>query len=282
VTAELIQLTFASPPGPAPGADEPQVTEWSVRPDDYGRFLVAIFDEWVRKDVGKVFVQHFDVALGIWSGMGAGLCVFAEQCGAALALEHNGDLYACDHYVYPEFRLGNLRDHPLTELARSAAQRKFGADKADTLPDYCRRCDVRFACNGECPKHRFTRTPDGEWGLNYLCAAYQRFFRHVDPYMRTMAHLLEQRRPPAEIMWMAAELDQRNAERHAQALRTARRNDPCPCGSGRKFKRCCFQEGRRERGEGRSEKGEGRREKGEVRGEKGEVRSERGEVRSEK
>ncbi len=163
------------------------VTDWSVEARQYGEFLCAIFDEWVLRDVGRVFVQHFDVALGLWMGLGSSLCVFAEKCGAAMAMEHNGDVYSCDHYVYPKYKLGNLLNQSLGELVGSAQQRKFGSDKADSLPEYCKQCEVKFACNGECPKHRFTRTPDGEEGLNYLCPSYKRFFNHIDPYMKRMA-----------------------------------------------------------------------------------------------
>jgi uncharacterized protein len=145
-------------------------------------------------------------------------------------MEHNGDLYSCDHYVYPENRLGNIMDQPLASLVHSPAQVRFGEDKNDRLPGYCRECDVRFACNGECPKHRFMQTPDGEPGLNYLCAGYKHFFRHIDPYMRYMASELRQQRPPANVMPWVRERDRQ----------TAGRNDPCPCGSGRKYKKCCL------------------------------------------
>jgi uncharacterized protein len=181
-------------------SQEGQVTDWSVEPLQYGEFLIAIFDEWVRKDVGRVFVQLFDVALESWCGLPQNLCVFAETCGHALALEHNGDIYSCDHYVYPENRLGNILEHPLESLVDSAMQQRFGQAKKETLPQYCLKCDVRFACNGECPKHRFLRTPDGEEGLNYLCAGYKSFFQHIDPYMRFMASELRQERPPANVM----------------------------------------------------------------------------------
>ena len=215
-----------------PKEDGP-VTPWSVQPLAYGNFLCAIFDEWVRKDVGRVFVQIFDVQLGIWMGYPSTLCVFGETCGNAMALEHNGDLYACDHYVYPEYKLGNVATDSLTDLVASPAQRKFGADKRDSLPKYCRECDVRFACNGECPKHRFLTTPDGEPGLNYLCAGYKKFFRHVDPAMRAMGDLVHSGRPAAEVMKMIADAERK------QAPGPVGRNDPCPCGSGRKFKKCC-------------------------------------------
>ncbi len=232
----LIQLTLA-----APADRRSPVTEWSVRAEDYGTFLNTIFDEWVRNDVGKTFVQNFDVALGIWARMGASLCVFGETCGNSLAVEHNGDVYSCDHFVYPEYRLGNLNDTPLSQLVGSPQQQKFGADKRDTLPAYCQECDVRFACNGECPKYRFTKAPTGEWGLNYLCAGYKTFFKHIDPYMRAMARLLHSRRAPREIMAMVAAKDRADAdEKQAHAWRTAERNDPCPCGSKQKYKRCCL------------------------------------------
>jgi uncharacterized protein len=233
----LIQLSLAPPPVPGAPAPRSPVTEWSVRAEQYGEFLVRVFDEWVRRDVGRVFVQLFDVALGNWMGMGGSLCVFAEKCGAALAMEHNGDVYACDHYVYPQYRLGNVMNQSLAEMVTSPEQRKFGSDKSDTLPRYCRRCEVRFACHGECPKHRFIRTPDGEEGLNYLCAAYKRFFNHIDPAMKTMAQLIQAGRAPAEIMEQIGRRDQQEAEK---LWRAAGRNDPCPCGSGKKFKKCCM------------------------------------------
>ncbi|HRI15601.1 MAG TPA: anaerobic sulfatase maturase [Verrucomicrobiota bacterium] len=195
-------LTHALPP--RPGSDETRVTEWSVSAADYGEFLVTIFDEWVRKDVGKTFVQLFDVTLGIWLGLPAGLCLFRETCGDGVALEHNGDVFSCDHFVYPEYRIGNLLNTSLGDLVRGPQQRAFGAAKAGTLPEYCRKCDVRFACNGECPKNRFITTPDGMPGLNYLCSAYQRFFRHAGPAMNTMARLIRARRAPAEIMTLAS------------------------------------------------------------------------------
>jgi len=193
-------LTFASP-----GDPPSPVARWSVNADLYGDFLIRIFDRWVSRDVGKVFVQMFDVALGIWSGAGAGLCVFQENCGDAAAIEHNGDLFSCDHFVYPKYRLGNVMNDSLGGMLHSEQQRKFGSAKSESLPKFCRECDVRFACNGECPKHRFLRTPDGEDGLNYLCSAYKKFFRHADPFMRQMTALLRAGRAPKEIVTLAAE-----------------------------------------------------------------------------
>src|ERR1035437_141546 len=213
--------------------DAARVAPWSVAPLQFGKFLCAIFDEWVRQDVGRYFVQLFDVSLEMWAGMEASLCVFRRTCGAALAIEHCGDLYSCDHFMYPQNRLGNIMESPLKSLVESVQQHDFGEAKESTLPRYCRECDVRFACNGECPKHRFLNTPDGEPGLNYLCAGYKMFFRHIDPYMRFMAAELAAHRPPANVMGWAVAQDAR------AKFGKAGRNDPWPCGSGRKYKHCC-------------------------------------------
>jgi uncharacterized protein len=177
-----------------------EVTEWSVEALGYGKFLVKIFDEWVKQDVGRIFVQQFDVALESWLGMDASLCVFRKTCGSALAMEHTGDLYSCDHFVYPENKLGNLMKTDLKQMVSSNKQKEFGLDKLASLPRMCQECDVRFACNGECPKHRFIQTPDGEPGLNYLCAGYKHYFHNIDPYMQFMAAELREQRPPANIM----------------------------------------------------------------------------------
>jgi len=211
-----------------------QVTDRSLRPEQYGDFLIGVFEEWVRHDVGRVYVQMFDVALANWLDEPPGLCVHAQTCGLALAIEHNGDLYSCDHFVEPEYRLGNILETPLIELVTSPQQQRFGREKLDSLPAYCRACEVRFACHGGCPKDRFLTTPEGEPGLNYLCAGFKRFFHHVDEPMRRMVALLRQRRAPAEIMQHYQEQDRRLAA----ALAGAGRNDPCPCGSGKKFKQC--------------------------------------------
>ena len=221
-------LTLSRPGAASTG----QVAPWCPTPEEYGRFLTTIYDEWVREDVGRVYVQLFEVTLEAWMGMPPSLCLFREHCGFAMALERNGDLYACDHYVYPEYRLGNILETNVRELAASEAQTRFGRDKADTLPGYCRECPVHFVCRGECPKHRFTTAPTGEPGLNYLCAGYRRFFTHVAPSMRFMAGELRAQRPPANVMeWV------RRQEREAPPA--AGPNDPCPCGSGRKYKKCC-------------------------------------------
>lgn len=199
--AKKLGLDLATPPrSDEEGLARMPVTDWSVEPKQYGEFLCTIFDEWIKRDVGRTFVQIFDVTLGNTLGQGGGLCVFSEKCGTAMAMEHNGDVYSCDHYVYPQYKLGNVLNHTLGEMVASEAQRKFGRDKADSLPRYCRECDVRPLCHGECPKHRFIRTPDGDPGLNYLCRAYKRFFTHSAPAMHQMGRLLEMGRAPAEIM----------------------------------------------------------------------------------
>jgi uncharacterized protein len=199
-SAKSLGLDFAEPP--EQGQSESPVTRWSVPSEMYGDFLIQIFDAWVRRDVGKVFVQMFDVSLGIWSGHGPGLCLFLKDCGEGLALEHNGDLYSCDHFVYPKFQLGNIMNESISTMVNSTKQKEFGEAKSSTLPKFCRECDVRFACQGECPKHRFTKTPDGEEGLNYLCASYKKFFRHIDPYMQQMTTFMNARTAPANIMSM--------------------------------------------------------------------------------
>ena len=211
-----------------------QVTERSVTAEQYGKFLIDIFDEWVRQDVGRMYVQIFDVALAAWVGDAPGLCIFEETCGRALAIEHNGDVYSCDHFVEPKHKLGNMIDIPLHEVVTNEQQQAFGLAKRDTLPDYCLACDVCFVCNGGCPKNRFITTPQGETGLNYLCAGYKAFFSHINPAMTFMADQLSQQRPPSNVMLYVRQQD--NALE--QAFGQAGRNDPCPCGSGLKFKRC--------------------------------------------
>jgi uncharacterized protein len=206
------------------------VTDRSVEPEQYGDFLISVFDEWVRRDVGEVFVQIFDVALAAWYGAPPSVCVFAPTCGDALALEHTGDLYSCDHFVEPTYLLGNIMDTSMVELVGSQQQRKFGQDKLDTLPRYCLECPVRFVCHGGCPKNRFIQTPDGQSGLNYLCAGYRKFFAHIDRPMRIMRSLLQQNRAPSEIVHIEAQLQ--------AAFARARPGDPCPCGSGRLFREC--------------------------------------------
>ena len=199
------------------------MTGRSVTAEQYGLFLNGVFDEWVHHDVGEVFVQMFDVALANWYGEPPSLCVHSKTCGLALAMEHNGDMYSCDHFVEPGYLLGNIRQTPMSELVASAQQRKFGEDKFDKLPRYCLECDVRFACHGGCPKDRFISTPEGEPGLNYLCAGYKLFFHHIDRPMRIMSDLLRQNRAPAEIVTILAaeEAAQKKARRSHHGRRKA-------------------------------------------------------------
>lgn len=204
-------------------------TSRSVSGQQYGRFLIEVFEEWARHDVGDVFVQMFDTALGHWLGMKqAGMCVHAETCGRALALEHNGDVFSCDHYVESEYLLGNIASgSTILNLLESPAQQRFGVAKRESLPQYCVECDVRFACNGGCPKDRFLSTPTGEPGLHYLCDGYQAFFRHVDEPMRIMADSLRNNGDADVVKAWYREADS-----------TRSRNEPCPCDSGRKWKAC--------------------------------------------
>ena len=181
----------------------------------------------MRHDIGKVFVQLFDTTLTHFYGVPGGMCVHAETCGTLLAIEHNGDLYSCDHYVEPDYLLGNITDRPLLDLIVLPQQVKFGQDKRDTLTQQCRSCDVRFACYGGCPKDRFLESADGEPGLHYLCAGYQHFFRHVSEPMTQMSQLLHAGRAPYELMALYQRDD---AQRP--------RNSACPCGNGRKWKKC--------------------------------------------
>jgi uncharacterized protein len=211
-----------------------EVTNRSITGEQYGRFMIAVFDEWVRRDVGKIFVQLFDTALNSWLGLPAGLCVFDETCGTGLALEHNGDLYSCDHYVEPAHKLGNLRQLPMLQMVGSEQQRQFGLAKRESLPRYCRECPVRFACNGGCPKDRILKTPEGEDGLHYLCAGYKAFFGHIDHPMRIMVGEIRARRSPANVMTILA----REEAEMKKRFQHVGRNEPCPCGSGLKFKKC--------------------------------------------
>lgn len=217
-----------------------QVTDRSVKSEQWGRFLIAIFDEWVKRDVGTVYVQMFDAALASWVGAPATMCIFSETCGTAVSLEHNGDVYSCDHYVEPDYLLGNIKQTPLVQLVGSKEQIEFGNDKRDTLPQYCLDCDVRFACHGECPKNRFIQTPDGEPGLNYLCAGYKAFFEHIDHPMRLMAQLLRTGRYADEAMQI---LEAEQLTKFDQTIGKVGRNERCPCNSGRKFKHCHGQNG---------------------------------------
>lgn len=227
-------------PPPPDALAEDLVSQRSVLPEQFGRFLIAVFEEWVHVDVGRMFVRDFDQALASWAGAGASLCVYAETCGRATAIEHNGDLYSCDHYVFPEFKLGNIHETTIREMANSERQFQFGRHKLESLPQFCRECSVRFACNGACPKDRFLHTPNGEFGLNFLCAGLKMFFEHVDPCMRFMADELKAGRPAAGIMRRLRAEKQRAWQEAEAAGQPLRRNDPCPCGSGKKYKSCCM------------------------------------------
>ena len=199
-------------------------TQRSVNAEKYGAFLNTIFDEWVRSDVGRVYVQHFDVALGAWLGQPGSLCIFAPKCGQALAMEHNGDLFSCDHFVEPDYLLGNIHETDMLQLAAVTKQRRFGEDKLSSLPKYCRECEVRFACHGGCPKNRFIRTPDGEAGLNYLCAGYKAFFNYIDEPMKLMAGLIRTQRPPAEIMGMTDQFQNSGEDAAKKKIRKRKRH----------------------------------------------------------
>jgi uncharacterized protein len=211
------------------------VSDRSVRPEQFGRFMTTIFDEWVRHDVGSVYVQTFEAAVRNWMGLpSSGMCVFNENCGNALAVEHNGDVFSCDHYVEPDYRLGNIAETQMVELLGSDEQRQFGRDKSETLPGQCQRCEVRFACHGECPKSRFAVTAEGEPGLHYLCAGWYEFFTHIDEPVKTMVALREEGRPMSDVM---AILRDEAPDLEALVSKSAR-NSPCPCGSGSKTKHC--------------------------------------------
>ena len=186
-----------------PEHPEAYVTDWSVRPDDYGDFLITIFNEWVKRDVGSVYVQIIDATLANWVGESPGICVFSPTCGDAVVVEHNGDVYSCDHFVYPEYKLGNIKERTLFSFVKSEKQQAFGNKKLMGLPNQCITCEYRFACHGECPKHRFLRTASGELGLNYLCSAYKKFYTHVHPYMQFMAEELKADRAPSNVMAFA-------------------------------------------------------------------------------
>ena len=184
--------------------DEGQLAPFSIRPKQWGNFLCTIFDEWVRHDVSMFFINIFDATLANWVGVAPGLCTMAKHCGHAGVMEHNGDVYSCDHFVFPEYKLGNIHEQSLVEMMYSERQRRFGRAKADSLPTQCRECQWLNACHGECPRNRFIHTANGEPGLNYLCEGYRQYFSHVAPYMDVMKRLLGEKRPPAEIMDMLA------------------------------------------------------------------------------
>lgn len=185
----------------APGMEEGgELVDFSVTPEQWGKFLCTIFDEWVRHDVGTYFIQIFDATLANWVGVQPGLCSLAKECGHAGVMEFNGDVYSCDHFVYPEHLLGNINEKTITEMMYGEKQREFAKLKHELLPQQCRECPVEFACHGECPKNRFTRDKYGNPGLNYLCKGYRQFFEHVKPYMDFMKGELDAKRPPSNVM----------------------------------------------------------------------------------
>lgn len=210
---------------PDPSWDDRTVAPWSVTPDGFGRFLNDVFDCWHAEDIGRIFVQTFEVQLGLALGLPAGLCIFAETCGNAVALERDGTVYACDHYVYPAFALGNLQEQDLTTIVQQPRQQAFGRAKRETLPACCRACSDLHRCRGECPKHRFVPTTAGEPHVSYLCPGYRAFFAHCRDRLDALASDLRRGRLPAP--------------RPPANNKRVGPNDPCPCGSGRKAKRCC-------------------------------------------
>ena len=180
--------------------DEISLSEASVTPEQWGYFLCAIFDEWVRKDVGKIFVEIFDCTLANWMGISPGICAYSKECGHAGVMEHNGDVYSCDHFVFPEYKLGNIRDLSLIDMLYGEQQQEFSRLKHSSLPRQCKECDMEFACHGECPKNRFMKDKYGDSGLNYLCPGYYHYYQHVAPYMDYMKQELMSQRPPSNIM----------------------------------------------------------------------------------
>ena len=206
----------------------------SVPAAAYGEFLCTIFDEWIRNDVGKIFIQLFDESVRPFLGMDHALCIYRETCGDVPVVEHNGDFYSCDHYVLPEYKIGNINEQHLGDLVEHSAQRDFGMRKWTSLPRFCRECEVLGMCNGGCPKDRFIKTPDGEEGLNYLCAGLKRFFTHSRPYFQKFATLVDAGEPTEKLMEVVRTEDAKRTDQQVG------RNDPCPCGSGKKYKRCCL------------------------------------------
>jgi uncharacterized protein len=192
-TWDFAHLPIVGTPQARPGHPDAVVTDWSVDPDDYGYFLSRVFDEWRRKDLGEVFVNHFETLVAQHLGLPSQICIYSEMCGKSVAVEHDGSVYSCDHYVYPEHRLGTLHQTPLAEMVFSPTQVRFGYAKSETLPAYCRSCSYLTDCWGECPKNRLLRTPDGEAGLNYLCVGLKRFYRHALPEVERIADTIRKR-----------------------------------------------------------------------------------------
>ncbi|MBN1159555.1 MAG: anaerobic sulfatase maturase [Bacteroidales bacterium] len=222
-------ITFLPLVEKIPGSDG-KVTESTVPAAAFGDFMSVVFDEWVRQDIGKIKVQLFEEAARTAFKQEHTLCIFKETCGGVPVVERNGDFYSCDHYVDADHHLGNIAETPLVELIESDSQREFGKTKRDALPEYCLKCEVKDMCNGECPKNRFINTPDGEFGLNYLCAGYKQFFSHCRPFVDAVAS-----------EWKYQNLQKKiSAGIREASKKKIGRNDPCPCGSGKKYKNCCM------------------------------------------
>jgi uncharacterized protein len=198
--AAELGLRHALPPDLSREQNNLTVSPATVEPEAYGDFLIQVFEEWVRNDVGKIFIMNFEWALEAWLGLPSTICIFSEECGKTLTMEHNGDIYSCDHYVYPEYRLGNILTDNLNNIVDLEKQRKFGREKEAALPRKCSDCEAAFACRGECPRHRFIGSDEGEPGLNYLCAGYKKYFRHIHRYMKVMATLIENDLPASNVM----------------------------------------------------------------------------------
>ncbi|CAG9297602.1 anaerobic sulfatase maturase [Celerinatantimonas diazotrophica] len=222
-----------------PDRVEADVTSWSVSPLQYGHFLTSIFDEWVTRDVGKVFVQTFDNTISSWCGEHPGICIFSETCGHSFALEANGDLYNCDHFVYPEHKLGNIHDIPIKEMNNSQQAIEFGQNKKDLLTLDCKNCAFLFACNGGCPKHRFNVSPSGHPRHNYFCEGYKHYFNHVAETMDKIRELVFNRYPINDIMILKG-MNLVKSSSKKNTFKPVGRNEPCPCGSGKKYKKCCM------------------------------------------
>lgn len=198
--AAKLALRHATPPSLYMEESQQAVTSWTVEQEMYGDFLIHIFNEWVQNDVGSIYIMNFEWALASWAGIPSPVCIFSEECGRAVAMEHNGDIYSCDHYVYPKYRLGNITTDNLMDMMNQPSQIDFGRKKRETLPSVCKNCEVRFACHGECPKHRFLVSDHNEPGLNYLCSSYKKYFKHINPYMKIMKQLLLDGLPVSSIM----------------------------------------------------------------------------------
>ncbi|MCH2175261.1 MAG: anaerobic sulfatase maturase [Lentisphaeria bacterium] len=221
--AEFIQFI----PIVEPESNNGKVSYRSVGPKQFGKFMITIFDEWLKKDIGKIFIQHFDGALANELNTGGAICVHSPECGRSVAIEHNGNVYSCDHFVFDEYLVGNIMDEDYPSIMDSPKQNKFGKDKLHELPQKCITCPVRQQCHGGCPAHRIKKSEEGKTNLNYLCAGYLDFFSHIKPYLNAMGQALMRRMPATEyIQFMPKQPE-------------VGRNSPCPCGSGKKFKRCC-------------------------------------------